>query len=852
VAGVLVVAPSASAATRCVNPADTPTCFATVQAAVDAATSGDTITVVAGTYAEDVTITKALTLKGAQTGVDGRNRTATETILRSVNVAAGDVTIDGFAFSDSATTQLRVTGGAAALSGVRVENNVFTNYADVALIPDTAGNIVIRHNDFHAPHGAAEPMQVKDNFAVGGCNGAQVVENRFVGATTNGSADVNLSCNAHGGATGITVSGNSSSGNDGDDQGASLVAAAGVDSMTISDNTASTQGSPIFFWGQVAGTVTISGNDLTSALGSAISLGNNFGANTGTFTISGNALAGHPNGLKVTSGTVQATGNWWGSITGPTVSGNASGTGSTIVGTATWSPWCTTSSCAARSDDATLAALSLSSGTLSPAFASSTTAYTASVDASVSAVTVTATPATGGATVVSGGSSLATGANTVTVTTTSYDGAAHRTYTITITRAAPVAAAPPVTTPPVTTPPVTSPPVSAPPVTAPPGNTTAPVAAPAKPGQSGSAVVAVPAAPPADPGSGAPPTPPPVKVSVAWPAAAFKEPVTVTVTPTTRTPAPPAGPTQPVVPGEPIGGPATGPTPPETSVGGGLSLGTGNAVVSLAITNEAGEPVTRFEAPLEIRIDASEASNVPAYSRDGKTWTTIPRLTSLPIPDGQDDGYFVNADGSVSIFTRHATLFGLLTDAEAPAVEAFGIILSADRSTLRFVWRASDNVDVAAVVLARDEALLAVPRASATSVTLPRRDGNYAFAALDGAGNVTRSDLVSVHGSTVVHDVAPPSRPHLRASIVHKDHVRFRWGASTDQLGVAYLVFRNGVFVLRTTDLSVTLPAAEGRYTVDAIDAVGELGRAGHRSTSNGIRLTRPSVHGRPWRAWPA
>jgi hypothetical protein len=78
------------------------------------------------------------------------------------------------------------------------------------------------------------------------------------------------------------------------------------------------------------------------------------------------------------------------------------------------------------------------------------------------------------------------------------------------------------------------------------------------------------------------------------------------------------------------------------------------------------------------------------------------------------------------------------------------------------------------------------------------------------------------------------------------------WSASRDELGVAYLVFRDGRFVLRTTELSVTLPAAEGRYTVDAIDEVGELGQPGHRSVSNGIRLTRPSVHGRPWRAWPA
>ena len=46
---------------------------------------------------------------------------------------------------------------------------------------------------------------------------------------------------------------------------------------------------------------------------------------------------------------------------------------------------------------------------------------------------------------------------------------------------------------------------------------------------------------------------------------------------------------------------------------------------------------------------------------------TIPRLSSPSLPEGQADGYFVNADGSVDIYTRHATLFGLLRDTQAPS-----------------------------------------------------------------------------------------------------------------------------------------------------------------------------------------
>ena len=52
-----------------------PTVYSTIQAAVNAAAAGATITVDPGTYAEEVTIGKTLTLQGAQAGIDARTRT---------------------------------------------------------------------------------------------------------------------------------------------------------------------------------------------------------------------------------------------------------------------------------------------------------------------------------------------------------------------------------------------------------------------------------------------------------------------------------------------------------------------------------------------------------------------------------------------------------------------------------------------------------------------------------------------------------------------------------------------------------------------------------------------------------
>ncbi len=97
-----------------------------------------------------------------------------------------------------------------------------------------------------------------------------------------------------------------------------------------------------------------------------------------------------------------------------------------------------------------LSNLVLSAGTLTPVFASNTLAYTASVPNSVSSITVTPSMVSGTATVTvnavsvtpgtaSGPIALNVGANTITVIGTQTTPASTRTYTVTVTRAAPSA-----------------------------------------------------------------------------------------------------------------------------------------------------------------------------------------------------------------------------------------------------------------------------------------------------------------------------------------------------------------------------------------------------------------------------
>jgi hypothetical protein len=57
-------------------------------------------------------------------------------------------------------------------------------------------------------------------------------------------------------------------------------------------------------------------------------------------TISGLNISGTTAALNQTGGIVTASSNWWGSATGPTASTNPAGTGSSIVGSVNYRPWC--------------------------------------------------------------------------------------------------------------------------------------------------------------------------------------------------------------------------------------------------------------------------------------------------------------------------------------------------------------------------------------------------------------------------------------------------------------------------------------------------------------------------------
>jgi parallel beta-helix repeat protein len=129
--------------------------FATIQDGINAVDDGGTVNVLAGTYVEDVVVSKSLSLLGAQASADARTRTSVdESIIRPsvsgaspysgthttiITVLASNVTIEGFTIDGSNTA---LSGGVAltgtstashAMSGIGSFDSAALTGADVSV-----------------------------------------------------------------------------------------------------------------------------------------------------------------------------------------------------------------------------------------------------------------------------------------------------------------------------------------------------------------------------------------------------------------------------------------------------------------------------------------------------------------------------------------------------------------------------------------------------------------------------------------------------------------------------------------------------------------------------------------------
>ena len=183
------------------------------------------------------------------------------------------------------------------------------------------------------------------------------------------------------------------------------------------------------------------------------------------------------------------------------------------------------------------------------------------------------------------------------------------------------------------------------------------------------------------------------------------------------------------------------PNPP--AVAGGYAVN--NAVIQIVATDSSGQEVTSLAQPMTIHVGSPPGNYVPAYSQDGTSWTPMPRLSSPELPAGQPDGYYVNADGSIDIYTRHLTYFTLLKDVQAPSQPKLRLTLG---KKLYMSKSSRDNVRLAFYVITRNGRT--VKKTPHGYLPLPARVGTYRVFAVDTSGNRSAPASFRVVRVTVV------------------------------------------------------------------------------------------------------
>jgi nitrous oxidase accessory protein NosD len=124
----------------------------TIQAGVNAAAPGDTVKVCPGTYTENVTVDKALTLNGPRAGVNGTRVPANEAIVHASDqnqpifmLAANGITLNGFLVEDNSNNAGIQTS--PAFSGYQILNNIVRdNVFGIYLHGDGAATTLVRRN----------------------------------------------------------------------------------------------------------------------------------------------------------------------------------------------------------------------------------------------------------------------------------------------------------------------------------------------------------------------------------------------------------------------------------------------------------------------------------------------------------------------------------------------------------------------------------------------------------------------------------------------------------------------------------------------------------------------------------
>ncbi len=323
--------------------------FATIQHAVTTVASGGTVHVAAGTYNENVSINKPVILDGAQSGVDARTRSGSESIISGsggVVYTAGATTgtIDGFTLEGytGSTSEIKASDVG---SGWNFSNDII-DVSNGGIYLDTNGvsnptTTTISRDSFVQ----ATPSSASSGYFGGAVNmwsqasnaadNVTVSDNNFTnlsgptGAVHTGS---NPSCTSTGPATdpthyakNLTVTGNTFTDTSNDENFVVAFCTSGANithnTVTVNDPGDTANASTGIYLGGGNYNMTISSNTLSGTGLPAAAISDNSIFNPGGTgdVISGNTITGWTKGVQVAGGLSPAPSNF--SVTNNTVSG---------------------------------------------------------------------------------------------------------------------------------------------------------------------------------------------------------------------------------------------------------------------------------------------------------------------------------------------------------------------------------------------------------------------------------------------------------------------------------------------------------------------------------------------------
>ncbi|MCX6092443.1 MAG: right-handed parallel beta-helix repeat-containing protein, partial [Candidatus Bipolaricaulota bacterium] len=328
-----------------------PTYYASIQAAIDAASAGAVITCAAGTFTENVTVDESVILQGA--GSAATTVTAASETDSVFTVAANDVTISGFTATHTTKTGNEDYAGIKVGSGVtgcNIHDNTLTNNQYGILVLDPENTTTPGNNTFAS--------NTASNNGVSGIEMQHSYGNTFTNntANSNGSYGFRLDGVSHNTFTGNTASSNTVSGFSlvkGSSTGGCLYntftnnvansnAQYGLredngDHNSLTGNTFDANVLAGLRLKEVITNLTVDHNNITNS-----PIGIDIAApvtSVTTWTVTQNCIVGNTTyGVSNSgTGTLDASHNWWGSVSGPGVEGP--GSGDKVSANVTFVPW---------------------------------------------------------------------------------------------------------------------------------------------------------------------------------------------------------------------------------------------------------------------------------------------------------------------------------------------------------------------------------------------------------------------------------------------------------------------------------------------------------------------------------